>query len=181
MGDKIFVENIQKFSTIGDGFNSADNDFNFFTVSKYTAQNSTTGRAEIEFDLTEFTSNTGIAVTDQKGFASVVKFEDYPQFEVNQVSSKFIPGEEVVVFINGVYTSQGLTVAESDGENLKVYGIYRLSVNDKLKGVLSGTIATINTLVRNTGRFEINYSLDKNKGWSNNIGKLSEDYQVSTR
>ena len=128
--------------------------------------------------MTEFTSNTGIAVTDQKGFASVVKFEDYPQFEVNQVSSKFIPGEEVVVFINGVYTSQGLTVAESDGENLKVYGIYRLSVNDKLKGVLSGTIATINTLVRNTGRFEVNYSLDKNKGWSNNIGKLSEDYQV---
>ena len=59
-----------------------------------------------------------------------------------------------------------------------MYGIYRLSVNDKLKGVLSGTIATINTLVRNTGRFEVNYSLDKNKGWSNNIGKLSEDYQV---
>ena len=56
VGDKIFVENIQKFSTIGDGFNSADNDFNFFTVSKYTAQNASTGRAEIEFDLTEFTS-----------------------------------------------------------------------------------------------------------------------------
>ena len=97
---------------------------------------------------------------------------------MTQVVSKFIAGEEVVVLINGVYTSQELTVAESDGENLKIYGIYRLSVNDTLKGVISGTIATINTLVRNTGRFEVNYSLDKNKGWSNNIGKLSEDYQV---
>ena len=178
VGDKIFVENIQKLSSEGSGFNSPDNDFNFFTVSKYTAQNASTGRAEVEFDLTEFTSNTGIAVTDQKGFASIVKFDSYPQFKVKQISSKFIPGEEVVVFINGVYTSQGLTVAESDGENLKVYGIYRLLVNDKIKGVLSGTIATINTLVRNTGRFEVNYSLDKNKGWNNNIGKLSEDYQV---
>ena len=178
VGDQIYVEGIQKFSSIGDGFNSEDTGFNFFTVSKYTAQNAQTGLAEVEFNLTEFTSNTGIAVTDQKGFASIIKYDDYPRFEVIQTSAQFITGEEVVVLINGVYTSQGLSVAESDGENLKVYGIYRLSVNDTLKGILSGTIATINTLVRNTGRFDVDYSLEKNNGWSNNIGKLSEDYQV---
>jgi hypothetical protein len=35
VGDKVFVEGIQKFSTEGTGFNSEDYGYEFFTVSNY--------------------------------------------------------------------------------------------------------------------------------------------------
>ena len=99
-------------------------------------------------------------------------------FSVGKNTSDFKVGEKVVVLVNGAYIDEELTVAESDGDNLKVYGKYKLFVNDTLRGTISGTVATINTIVYNNGRFDINYSLKNNKGWSDSIGRLNEDFQV---
>ena len=40
-------------------------------------------------------------------------------------------------------------------------------------------MATVNSVVENEGIFKIDYSLTTNKGWSDDIGKLNEDYQVT--
>ena len=45
-------------------------------------------------------------------------------------------------------------------------------------GKNSGTIATINKIDENTGIFEVDYSLETDNGWSDDTGKLNEDYQV---
>ena len=176
-GDIIYVEGIQKHSTEGTGFNSADVGYKFFEVKTYTTANAD-GKAEVEFDLNGITANTGIAKTEQQGYASIIKYENYPRFKVTQSPAEFIPGEEVVVLVNGAYIHEELTVAESTEDNLKIYGKYKLFVNDTLKGVISGTVATINTIVYNNGRFDINYALRKDKGWSDSIGRLDEDFQV---
>ena len=108
----------------------------------------------------------------------LIKYTDYPRFKTTQSQAQFKVGEKVVVLVNGAYIDEELTVAESDGDNLKIYGKYKLFVNDTLRGTISGTVATINTIVYNNGRFDINYSLKNNKGWSDSIGILNEDFQV---
>ena len=115
-----------------------------------------------EIDYTNFTTVTGIAKTAQQGYASIVKYTDYPRFKTTQSQGQFKVGEKVVVLVNGAYIDEELTVAESDGDNLKIYGKYKLFVNDTLRGTISGTVATINTIVYNNGRFDINYSLKNN-------------------
>ena len=47
-----------------------------------------------------------------------------------------------------------------------------------IKGFISGNIAKINTISKNSGRFDIGYSLRQNQGWNDDIGKLSQDYQL---
>jgi len=177
IGDLIYVEGIQKHSTLGDGFNSSDLGYRFLTVAGYTQANAQ-GNTEIQIDYTNFTTATGIAKTSQQGYASVIKYTDYPRFKTTQSQAQFKVGEKVVVLVNGAYIDEELTVAESDGDNLKIYGKYKLFVNDTLRGTISGTVATINTIVYNNGRFDINYSLKNNKGWSDSIGILNEDFQV---
>ena len=49
---------------------------------------------------------------------------------------------------------------------------------DQIRGRFSGTIALIKTLVDNSARFKVDYSLRQDKGWTDDIGKLNEDYQV---
>ena len=86
VGDKVFVEGIVNIddsnaNTPGDGFNSADNKYNFYDVIAY----SNTNPAKLVFDASQFvTANPGIAVTAQNSFASVIKKTNYPVFRVTQ-------------------------------------------------------------------------------------------------
>ena len=45
-------------------------------------------------------------------------------------------------------------------------------------GASSRNTGIIKNLFKNQGQFEVNYSLIKDLGWENNIGKLNEDIQV---
>lgn len=174
VGDKIFVEGIQKYGTDGDGFNSSDHGYEFFEVSAYR----NTNPAEVEFNLSSFTSNAGIAKTSQNSYATIVKKDDYPIFKVTQKSSIFQIGESLLLLTGNEYNNIDLSVTESGQNYVKVYGTYQLSTNDVIKGSISGSIATINTISENYGSFNVNYSLRQDYGWLDNTGKLDEDYQV---
>ena len=50
MGDKVFVEGIVNILNLGDGFNSADNKYNFYDVIAY----SNTNPAKLVFDASQF-------------------------------------------------------------------------------------------------------------------------------
>ena len=175
VGDKVFVEGISLIDNIGDGFNSADNKYNFYDVIAY----SNTNPAKLVFDASKFvSSNPGIAVTSQNSFASVIKKSNYPIFEVTQVPKAFNVGEKIFTKNGDAYTERDLIVTENLNDTIKVYGTYDLSVGDQIFGQISGTLATIKLLKENRAIFKVDYSSRKDVGWSNDIGKLNLDYQV---
>jgi len=178
VNEEIFVEGLQKFGDTGNGFNSVDNGFNFFKVTAVNNVNPAT----VSFDISPFTSNAGIAKTVQNSFGSLISRNDYPQFKITQGISKFSVGEKLLAFVGTSYIPVDLKVSVSTNEFIKVVeetpGAFNLVAGQLIKGFISGNIATINTISKNSGRFDINYSLRQDQGWNDDIGKLSQDYQL---
>ena len=176
VGDKIFVEGIQLDDpTAGTGYNSTDYGFDFLTISDY--QN--TSPAILEFDLAGISTAIGIAKTNQQNYATITNFNKYPQFKTIQKTSEFIVGERLGIKENNSFVIVDLNVLENNpDEFIKVIGSRELLSGDIIRGDISGTVATINTVSNNRGVFEIDYSLKQARGWNDEVGKLSEDYMV---
>jgi len=174
-GDKVFVEGIQKIGTSGSGFNSKDYGYQFFTVSGYYG-GGTLDRVVFDLNAIGLTTNTGIAKTIQDSIGNIIKSTDYPSFEVKQIPAPFLIGEKIIS--NNV--ERDLTITSYDKNFIKVFGSYELSVGEVIEGKESGNIATIDALENNYGRFEIDYSVRKDIGWIDDIGKLDQDNQVTS-
>ena len=171
IGDKVFIEGIQKIGEDGTGFNSEDYGYRLLTVSDY--QTSTNDKVTI--DVTSYTTNTGIANTVLGSFGTIINEIDYPTFDPIQKISEFKIGEKISV--NNVSTD--LTVAESNKNSLRLFGSYVLTIGDTIIGQSSLNIATINQIKDNYAIFKIDYGNTKDIGWSNDTGKLSLDSQVT--
>jgi hypothetical protein len=177
IGDKIFVEGIQKYSLDGDGFNSEDYGYNFFVVKNY--QNSgTLLQRKLEYDISGFSTNVGIAKTIQEFFSSIVNEKNYPKFNVNQKYSDFIINETILVKIGLDFIETDLKITSYDKSTIKVIGKYKLSKGDIVLGKESGSFATINQINFNRGEFVIDYAYRSENGWSDNIGILNDNFQV---
>ena len=174
VGEKIFVERIEKNSIDGDGFNSEDYGFEFFIVSKST----NTNPATIEYSLSGFTTNTGIGKTIQQNFASVVKYTDYPRFSVNQKQSLFAIGEAILVKVNNTFVGTDLTVSDVIGDYIKLFGDYQLKSETTILGAQTGSLATIQSIIENKATFDVESSSRSNFGWKDDRGKLNVDDQV---
>ena len=174
VGDEIFVEGIQKDGTSGTGFNSSDYEYKFFTVSDY--QN--TIPAKVEFDLSTLTSNPGVAKTVQDSFAAIVKKVDYPTFDVVQDEADFVLGEQIETNMGSGYITRDLFVTEYDLITLKFIGSYKLSVGERVRGLVSGSTASITKVDDRFGRFETDYSTRNNYSWNDKVGVLDDDSQV---
>lgn len=171
IGDSVFVEGVIKDSSEGDGFNSSDYGYKFFKVSDY---DNTGVNDRVTIDISDITSNTGIAKTDQFFTSSIINKNDYPLFDFSKEELNFSVGEKLSS--NGII--RDLIVSESNSNNLKVSGLYKLSVGEIIVGEDSGTIATIESINSNNAIFDVKYSYLKNIGWDNDTGKLSENFQV---
>jgi hypothetical protein len=171
VGDEVFVEGIQKFSIGGSGFNSEEYGYKFFTVSNY---DNTGVLDSLTIDISELTTNTGEAKIVQDSVGSIIKKTDYPSFNITTVLSKFIIGEKLIS--NNI--ERDLKISSQENSFIKVFGTYNLSVGEIIIGKESGNIATVNKVKSGSGRFEVDYSVEKNIGWSNDIGKLDQDNQV---
>ena len=178
VGEKVFIEGIQKVGAAGSGFNSEDYGYKFFTVSEYKNSKFVGGitQDEVTIDLSEFTTNTGTAKTIQDSLGNIIKKSDYPTFDIIQEISEFTLGEKLS--ING--ENSNLIVSGLNPGSIKISGDDNedIVVGDILTGQVSSNIATIDHIVRNNGRFEVSFSNKKRIGWDNNIGKLSSDDQV---
>ena len=113
------------------------------------------------------TSIVGLAKTAQDGFGSIVNYSSYPRFKSTQIPTKFLLGEDLLVLTNSQYARVDLKVTESITNTIKVKGSYKLAVGERILGALSGSIATVNEIVKNVARFDVDYSLRKDYGWSN--------------
>ncbi len=174
VGDYVFVEGVSLASTTGTGFNSEDYSYNFFEVTAYR----NTNPAEVEYDISPYATNAGVANTDQNSFAFLVNRNNYPTFDVTQEPLAFIIGETVFTKSGNTYTERDLIITDNLNDSIKVYGTYTLSVGEVIVGKDSGTVATIDSVEENKGIFKVNYGLNTDYGWSDDIGKLNEDYQV---
>jgi hypothetical protein len=176
VNDTVFIEGIEKVSSDGSGFNSEDYDFKFLKVSaidKTAVPNNT-----ITIDISGIsTTNTGVAKTITDSLPIVTNSNVYPSFDLIKKVSAFIVDEKIIS--NNV--ERDLIVTESNSDSIKVRGRYKLNVDEILTGKESQSVATVNSIdtTLNDGEFEINYSLEKNDGWKNNIGKLDENDQVT--
>ena len=175
VGDMVFLENIRKYGTSGDGFNSADHKYNFFRVTGYTNSNP----AQVVVDISEYTTSAGVAITAQNSYATIINKTEYPTFSVTQETLGFIIGEELLTLDGSQYVDRDLIVTENLSDSIKVYGTYELSASEVILGRDSGTIATIESIDSNRAFFRVDYSLRKDLGWSDDIGKLNLDYQVT--
>ena len=173
IGDKVFVEGIQKSSTDGSGFNSEDYGYQFFTVSSYD-NSGVLGKVVLNLSDIGLSTNTGTAKTIQDSVGNIIKITDYPTFEVIQKSSSFIVGENIIS--NNI--ERDLIITDYNNSVIKVFGSYELSIGEVIKGKESGNIASIDSIKYNFGKFKVDYSVGKNLGWTNNIGKLNQDDQV---
>ena len=175
VGDKVFLENIRKIGSSGDGFNSADHEYRFFDVTGYTNSNP----AKVTVDISPYTTNAGVAITAQNNYATIINQTDYPTFSVSQETLNFIVGEKLFTLDGSTYVERDLIVTENLSDSIKIYGSYELSTSEVILGKDSGTIATIESIDNNRAFFRLDYSLRKDMGWSDDIGKLNLDYQVT--
>ncbi|MBV22783.1 MAG: hypothetical protein CMA53_01610 [Euryarchaeota archaeon] len=172
VNDKVFIEGIERVSIGGSGFNSKDYGYKLLTVSKYEPNVTTQGQVTI--DVSNLTSSTGIAKTVVDTFANVINESDYPSFFVTQNQSTFDVDEKLV--INDTKTNS--KVVRSNIGKLKIFGTNVLNIGDKLVGENSGSQCNISSIKKNKGRLKTDFSILKNLSWSDNIGKLNEDFQV---
>jgi hypothetical protein len=171
VGDKVFVEGIQKSSIEGTGFNSEDYGYKFFEISNIN----TSGVLDtVTIDVSEFTTNTGIAKTVQDSIGNIIKSTDYPSFNIVKIPSLFSIGEKLIS--NGI--ERDLKISSYRNSFIKVSGRYELSAGEVIIGKESGNIATIDKIKSGSGRFDVDYSVEKSIGWSNDVGKLDQDNQV---
>ena len=177
VGDRIFVEGIEKYGSEGDGFNSENYGYEFFTVTKYLF-GGTANRRQLEYNLSGVTTNPGIAKTQLFTYGSIVNYKNYPDFDITQKTSVFTTGESLEVKSFGVFSKVNSKVVKSDKNYLKESGSYVFEQGDIIRGSQSGSVATIDNITSSSGEFIIDYSSKQRIGWEDNIGKLNEDTQV---
>ena len=187
--DRVFVEGIVGVGTTGtvnpnteSGFNSSDYGFKLLKVSKYD-ENVVDGQDEVTIDLSEFSTEsnpvkTGIAQTVPTTFANLINASDYPTFFLTQEQSDFEKGERVNVVRNGFDIIGNFEIVRVTIGKLKILNAEKLKVGDILTGQVSGVQCEVSKITKNTGRLKTDFSLLKNLGWRDSIGKLNEDFQV---
>lgn len=174
-GDKIFVEGIQKVNESGNGFNSTDYGYQFFTVLNYYNLDP----AILEFDISDYTSNPGTPNPVQFGYATIINFNNYPQFKVEQIFSEFSVGEKLLVLSkdSNNYKESDLIVSYFNQNFVKVIGNYELNKGDRIRGSESLNEANIDLIKNIDGKYNISYFNRQNISWQYNTGKLSDDTQ----
>ncbi len=187
--DRVFVEGIVGVGTTGtvnpnteSGFNSSDYGFKLLKVSKYD-ENVVDGQDEVTIDLSEFSTEsnpvkTGIAQTVPTTFTNLINALDYPTFFLTQEQSDFVKGERVNVVRNGFDIIGNFEIVRVTIGKLKILNAEKLKVGDILTGQVSGVQCEVSKITKNTGRLKIDFSILKNLGWNDSIGKLNEDFQV---
>ena len=176
--DLVFVEGIEMLEE-GTGYNSSDYNYKLFKVTDFNNSNPAVLTFELAgLDGIGLTTNPGIAKTFQSGYAVVVNGKNYPDIKIIQGRYSFEIDENLMVDVGGGYVNTDLTVSLVRDDYIKIKGKFDLEKGHKIKGLISGCVADVSGVDRKRAKFNIDYSSKLNIGWKNDIGKISEDYQV---
>ena len=179
--DRVFVEGIEMSSPDGSGFNSSDYNYQLFKVTQFA----NTSPATLTFQLVDdagvgLTTNAGIAKTYQSGYASLINENIYPRINIKQKRGTFTKNERLFVNSDGNgFRSEDAFISLVRDDYIKYNGRYNLKKGDIIKGIISGVVAEVTNINRKRAKFVIDYSSRMELGWNDDIGKISEDYQVT--
>ena len=178
-GDEIFIEGIELAEgSTGDGWNSENYEYRFFKVKTYVNTNPAKLEFEIKDELGNYLSaNPGIAKTYQSGYATIVNRANYPNVDVIQKRALFSTNEKLFVDSGTGFIDADVFVALVRDDYIKIRGRFDLRVGNKIKGQISGAVATVTKIDKNRSKFEISYSSKKDIGWRDDVGKISADHQ----
>ena len=174
VGDRIFVEGIEKYDDSKDGFNSSDYGYQFFTIKNYYSLNPD----KLEFDISGLSTNPGIAKTVQESYASIINYKNYPKFESLQRFLPFFVGEKLASDDGNGFTTRDLIVTDCQKNLIRVSGSYILTKNEKIRGLESFSEARIENIQSTSGEYNVSYFNLQNLDWQTDTGKLSESFQV---
>ena len=179
--DRVFVEGIEMSSPDGSGFNSSDYNYQLFKVTQFA----NTSPATLTFQLVDdagvgLTTNAGIAKTYQSGYASLINENIYPRISIKQKRGTFTKNERLFVNSDGNgFRSEDAFISLVRDDYIKYNGRYNLKKGDIIKGIISGVVAEVTNVNRKRAKFVVDYSSRMELGWNDDIGKISEDYQVT--
>tara|TARA_B100000700_G_scaffold250977_1_gene281842 strand:- start:15038 stop:28432 length:13395 start_codon:yes stop_codon:yes gene_type:complete len=174
-GDKVFIEGIEKYGVLGDGFNSENLGYEFLTIESIVGGDNP-NPFKFTVSAVGLTTMVGTAVTTPTGFTAVIPESDYPTLIATQSKEGFDIGEFITV--NSIDSQ--IKVTSNDDSSIKVtgLGVDDLSVGDVILGKTSGNKATISKITENHGKYEIDFSSVKDVGWIDSVGRLNDDSQV---
>ena len=172
ISDEIFVENVKILSSTGDGYNSSDFNYKYFTV---TGINTIAGTESISYNITGIGS-TGGTYDPVNNFGRVIKKTDL---------ATFTPELEKVIFIEGETITQGSSYGivakngwDPDEQILKLKKVNGSFTNNEQ---LVGSAAKIKSTVENSYEFDIDLTVNatchKELDWETDAGKLNFDSQ----
>ena len=152
VGDRVFVENIGVSS--GLGYNSANHDYEFFTLTGVTTAFGLVDEATITY-----------AVANDPGYHDFEKFgtvsneKDIAKFQLNLSEGVFNNNERV---FNPLGAQARIIAGDGKTRNtLRVDNLVGFSTGDKLTGELSRASGTIESLKSFTVSFNAKLSLNK--------------------
>ena len=173
VGDEIFVENI-KITNDGDGYNSSDHDYKYFTVTGIKTDG---GEENVQYSLVGLGSTGGIYQQDNN-FGRVIRKKDLAVFSPIFKETRFIDDEIVKVEgknVSGIVARNGW---DPVSETLKVFSVVgNFEKEDKIVGTISDNKGTI----RDQFKFDFDLEVDSistiNNSWKTDTGKLNLDIQ----
>tara|TARA_B100000427_G_scaffold175279_1_gene145750 strand:- start:3 stop:11099 length:11097 start_codon:yes stop_codon:yes gene_type:complete len=172
ISDEIFVENVKILSSTGDGYNSSDFNYKYFTV---TGINTIAGTESISYNITGIGS-TGGTYDPVNNFGRVVKKTDLATFTPDFERVTFIEGEKITQgSSSGIVAQKGW---DPDSQILKLKNVR----GDFIPNVqIIGSAARIKSTVETTYEFDVNLTVGaiahKDINWETDKGKLNLDSQ----
>ena len=164
VGDQVFVENVGVIT--GNGYNSVNYDYNYFTLTGVTTNPGQINQAILTYDVD---SDPGIH--DGGNYGTVANKRNIAQFELSLIESKFVNNE--IIYNN----NSEARVVLGDGKTknvLRVDSVVGFKTGDSVTGKISNGGGTIESIQQYTGSFDTGTQLEKSYGWEKDTGKLNQ-------
>ena len=164
VGDEVFVENVGV--TTGEGYNSTDYNYQYFTLTGVTTNPGQVNQAIITYDVP-----TAPGTHDYGSYGTVANKKDIAQFNLTLVESVFVNNEIIYSGDNEARVILG------DGKTtnvLRVDSAVGFNTGDSIVGKISNGGGTIESIQTYTGDFDTGVSVEKIYGWEKDSGKLNQ-------
>jgi hypothetical protein len=167
IGDQVFVENVGVSS--GNGYNSADYEYQFFTITGVNTAFGLVNQATITYPVTRSPGNH-----DGLQFGSVAREQDIAKFSLTLKEGEFVSGEEVYT---KNATSKVVSGIKQDTDILRVTSLAGINTGDILTGRISGASGEVQDISDYSAHYNVRASVEENYGWETNVGFLDDYFQ----
>ena len=164
VGDQVFVENTGV--STGNGYNSPDHNYKYFTLTGVTTNPGQVNQALISYDV-----DIDPGVHDFGNYGTVANKKNIAQFELSLIESEFVNNE---IIYND---SSEARVVLGDGKTknvLRVDSVVGFNTGDSITGQISNGGGTIESIQQYSGNFDTGTQLERSYGWEKDTGKLNQ-------